>query len=113
MTLLYCYRHRLRSRQSGRSPAGIAGRLLSPEGLHTACTCVYITDQTLVISYTYCTLAFSRLMRWFEHFLRRGGAKDLPPKELGYQPRASQVPAGRSTPALLTAPPAKCKTPTR
>jgi len=66
MTLLYCYRHRLRSRQSGTIPAGIAGRLMSPEGLHTACTCVSITDQTLIISYTYCTLAFSRLMRWFE-----------------------------------------------
>ncbi len=66
MTLLYCYRHRLGSRQSGTIPAGIAGRLVSAEGLHAACTCVFIADETLVISYTYCTLAFSRLMRWFE-----------------------------------------------
>jgi serine phosphatase RsbU (regulator of sigma subunit) len=66
MTLLYCYRHRLRSRQSGKIGAGIAGRLVSPEGLHTACTCVSIEDHTLVIRYTYCTLAFSRLMHWFE-----------------------------------------------
>ena len=66
MTLLYCYRRRLRPRQTGTIPAGIAGRLMSAEGLHTACTCVSVADGTLVISYTYCTLAFSRLMRWFE-----------------------------------------------
>jgi serine phosphatase RsbU (regulator of sigma subunit) len=66
MTLLYTYRRKLGGRRQGEIPGGIAGRLLSGEGLHAACTCVSIKSKTLVIEYTYCTLAFSRLMRWFE-----------------------------------------------
>jgi len=66
MTLLYSYRRQLGKRQPGKIPGGIVGRLVSQQGLHASCTCVSIRAQTLVISYTYCTLAFSRLMRWFE-----------------------------------------------
>ena len=66
MVLLYSYRRRLARRHDGRNPRGIVGHLLGENGLHTACTCVSIKGETLVITYTYCTLAFSRLMRWFE-----------------------------------------------
>ncbi|MHC4228672.1 MAG: PP2C family protein-serine/threonine phosphatase [Planctomycetota bacterium] len=66
MVLLYSYRRRLAGRHDGRNPRGIVGHLLGENGLHTACTCVSIKGETLVITYTYCTLAFSRLMRWFE-----------------------------------------------
>ncbi len=66
MALLYTYRRKLGRRGEGQIPGGIAGRLLSGEGLHAACACVSIKEKTLVIDYTYCTLAFSRLMRWFE-----------------------------------------------
>ena len=66
MTLLYCYRRKLRLRQGDEIPGGLAGLLLAPGGLHMSCACISIKDETLAISYTYCTLAFSRLMRWFE-----------------------------------------------
>ena len=34
--------------------------------LHMSCACIPVRDETLAITYTQCTLAFSRLMRWFE-----------------------------------------------
>lgn len=67
MTVLYCYRRKLAKRQGDKIPAGLAGLLLAPGGLHMSCACISIKNETLAISYTYCTLAFSRLMRWFEH----------------------------------------------
>jgi len=66
VTLLYSYRRKLAKRQPGKIPASIAGHLLGPSGLHMSCACIRIKGETLAISYTYCTLAFSRLMRWFE-----------------------------------------------
>jgi serine phosphatase RsbU (regulator of sigma subunit) len=66
MVLLHSYRRRLAKRYDGRIPRGVVGHLLAEHGLHTACTSVSVRGETLAISYTYCTLAFSRLMRWFE-----------------------------------------------
>lgn len=66
MTLLYSYRRKLRKHRNGKIHRGIVGHILGKNGLHVACACVSIKGETLVISYTYCTLAFSRLMRWFE-----------------------------------------------
>lgn len=66
MILLYSYRRTLSERRSGRTPGGAAGRLLRPGGLHMSCASISIIGETLVVTYTYCTLAFSRLMRWFE-----------------------------------------------
>lgn len=66
MTLLYSYRHSIGRRQQGQISGRTAARLIGGDGLHTSCTCVSLKEETLVISYTYCTLAFSRLMRWFE-----------------------------------------------
>jgi len=66
MILLYCYRRKLGRRQPDKIPGGLAGLLLRPGGLLMSCASISIEGQTLIISYTYCTLAFSRLMRWFE-----------------------------------------------
>ncbi|MBW8041951.1 MAG: hypothetical protein FVQ85_18400 [Planctomycetes bacterium] len=67
MSLLYAYRSKLIKRHNGKISPGPVGHLLSENGLHIACTCTSIQGKTLAISYSYCTLAFSRLVRWFEH----------------------------------------------
>ena len=66
MTLLYCYRRKLARHPGDKIPGGLAGLLLASRGLHMSCANISVKDETLAISYTYCTLAFSRLMRWFE-----------------------------------------------
>ncbi|MHC4569047.1 MAG: PP2C family protein-serine/threonine phosphatase [Planctomycetota bacterium] len=66
MTLLYCYRRKLGRRRPDKTGGGMAGLLLGPGGLHMSCASVSVKGEKLTITYTYCTLAFSRLMRWFE-----------------------------------------------
>lgn len=66
ITVLYAHRRRLSKPDENETPTGVVGSLLGEKGLHMACTCVSIRGQRLVVSYTHCTLAFSRFMRWFE-----------------------------------------------
>ena len=71
LTLLYVNRRRIARRQ----PAGsrTVRELLSPDGVHFACTQTAITGQTLKIFYSYCTLRYSRLVAWFERQDRHFG----------------------------------------
>ncbi len=66
ISLLYAYRSKLIKRRNGKIPRGPVGHLLSENGLRIACTCTSIQGETLAISYTYCTLVFSRFVHWFE-----------------------------------------------
>ena len=66
MSLLYAYRQKLIERRNGKISRGSMGHLLSENGLHIACTCTSIQGETLAISYSYCTLVFSRFVHWFE-----------------------------------------------
>ncbi|MHC4519026.1 MAG: PP2C family protein-serine/threonine phosphatase [Planctomycetota bacterium] len=62
--LLHCYRQTIeKGSAAGR---GVVGQLTSPQGIHVACTQTSLTDHTLTIRYTYCTLRFSRVVHWFE-----------------------------------------------
>ncbi len=66
MALLYSHRRRLNKYHADKIARGIAGPLLSEDGIHIACTRTSIQGQTLIISYSYCTLRFSRILQWFE-----------------------------------------------
>jgi sigma-B regulation protein RsbU (phosphoserine phosphatase) len=64
--LLYSHRRELAKRRAGRTSRGVTRALLSRQGVLVACTRSSIQDKTLLISYSYCTLRFSRIVRWFE-----------------------------------------------
>ncbi len=66
ISLLYAYRRKLIKRNNSKNYRGAIGHLLSENGLHIACTCTSIQGETLVISYSYCTLVFSSFVRRFE-----------------------------------------------
>lgn len=65
LILLYSHRRELK-RHAGEIVRGITSHLLSKKGVLVACTCSSIQNETLLISYSYCTLRFSRIVRWFE-----------------------------------------------
>jgi serine phosphatase RsbU (regulator of sigma subunit) len=64
--LLYGHRRELARRRYGRASRGVIRALLSTQGVLVACTRSSIQDGTLIVSYSYCTLRFSRIVRWFE-----------------------------------------------
>lgn len=61
--LHWCRQSIGRSSVAGRD---LVGQLTSSHGVHVACTQTSLTDRTLTILYTYCTLRFSRVVHWFE-----------------------------------------------
>jgi len=69
MSLLYCHRKAI---AGGGAANGMASRLRAPAGVHVACTQTSISDHTLTVRYTYCTLRFSQVVHWFES--RRAGS---------------------------------------
>jgi serine phosphatase RsbU (regulator of sigma subunit) len=66
LTLLYAYRGQLARRGSGSIRTRIAAELAGPNGLHFACAETSLRRDTLTIAYSYCTLLFSGIIRWFE-----------------------------------------------
>lgn len=66
LTLLHTFRHKLAQRNTEVRSAGVVGNLLGEPGVHIACTDTWIAGDTLRIAYSYCTLRFSRSVRWFE-----------------------------------------------
>ena len=62
--LLHCHREAIRKHDARHG--SMAEQLMSPEGVHVACTQTSHIDHTLTILYTYCTLRFSRVVHWFE-----------------------------------------------
>ena len=67
--LLHCHRRGLEKGNTGA--ATIAGQLRSDQGVHVACTETSLTNHTLAIRYSYCTLRFSRVVHWFEQRNRK------------------------------------------
>lgn len=66
--VLYAGRKAIRKQDPG---SALANQLMSSEGLHVACTRTSLRDQTLTVLYSYCTLGFSRAVRWFEERHKR------------------------------------------
>lgn len=62
--LLYACRESLQADSFPRHR--LCTQLKSPQGVHVACTQTSLCEGTLKITYTYCTLQFSRIVHWFE-----------------------------------------------
>lgn len=62
--LLYCHRAAIQTK--GPAANRTLAQLMSPQGIHVACTQTSLCDRTLKVTYTYCTLQFSRIVHWFE-----------------------------------------------
>ena len=62
--LLYCHHAAIQTRRPAASR--VLAQLMSPQGIHIACTETSLCDCTLKVTYTYCTLQFSRIVHWFE-----------------------------------------------
>jgi sigma-B regulation protein RsbU (phosphoserine phosphatase) len=62
--LLYAFRRPLRRRAEQTLARGLAGLLLSPDGLQIACTRTHVVGDRLSVAYSYCTTRFSRFVRW-------------------------------------------------
>ena len=71
ISFLYYYKHKIPKHNSGHNPRGLIRHLFSPHGVHLACTQTCIQNQTLQISYSYCTLQFSNVVHWFERRNRK------------------------------------------
>jgi len=62
--LLHCYRKAIRTGHC--TTQRILKQLMSSQGVHVSCTQTSLSNGTLKITYTYCTLQFSRIVHWFE-----------------------------------------------
>ncbi len=66
LALLLSCRRALTDGESRRSSGGLAGRLLSADGVSFASVNVRLDGQTLTVGYIYCLTRFSRIVRRFE-----------------------------------------------
>jgi len=64
--LLYVYRTSIARRDQPKSSPGRLIRHLTNQGIHMSCAQISIQDHTLTITYSYCTLGFSRVVHWLE-----------------------------------------------
>jgi serine phosphatase RsbU (regulator of sigma subunit) len=64
--LLHFHRAAIALRTQAQSSRHSMGRHLTDQGVHTACADISIQDQTLIVTYSYCTLGFSRVVHWLE-----------------------------------------------
>ncbi len=64
--LLHFHRTAIAHRAQPQSPLHSMARHLADQGVHTACAHISIQDQTLIVTYSYCTLGFSRVVHWLE-----------------------------------------------
>jgi serine phosphatase RsbU (regulator of sigma subunit) len=71
ISFLYYYKHKIHRHNSGHNLRGVIRHLFSSHGVHLACTQTCIQNQTLQISYSYCTLQFSNVVHWFERRNRK------------------------------------------
>ena len=66
ISFLYDNKHKIRKHNAGQRVGGLIRHLLNSQGVHLACTDTCIQNRTLQISYSYCTLQFSKVVHWFE-----------------------------------------------
>ena len=64
--LLHVYRTAIAHRAQSKSSPGRLVRHLTDQGIHMSCAQISIQDHTLTITYSYCTLGFSRVVHWLE-----------------------------------------------
>lgn len=66
ISFLYYHQKEIRKHNSGQAVGNLTRHLFDSQGIHLACTFTCIRGKTLEISYSYCTLQFSKVIRWFE-----------------------------------------------
>ncbi len=66
LTYLYAHQTAISLRSESEDKKRQVG-VLHPDGLHIACTKTKITQNKLSITYSYCTLQFSKMVHWFEN----------------------------------------------